>query len=141
MLLVDSEEPVTAAHQSGSPVHWQPWQHLRWKKPSTADGIDCHLMVQIMESWLLADRDQLKKFFGQGFNEKALPPLVHNSVESIPKEDILDGLKRATQNSTKGKYSKGQHSFELLAQLDPNKVTAASPWAQRLVEELKRRVK
>jgi hypothetical protein len=46
----------------------------------------------------------------------------------------------ATQTSkTKGEYRKGKHSFELLGQLDPDKVMAASPHAKRLLDILKKR--
>jgi hypothetical protein len=33
--------------------------------------------------------------------------------------------------------SKGPHSFKILALIDPVKVTAASPWAQRFVQKVK----
>ena len=57
LLLVDSETPVSAAHQQGS--HFLPWAHLKcrdnWDKPDKASDADCHLMVQVMESWFLVD--------------------------------------------------------------------------------------
>jgi hypothetical protein len=49
----------------------------------------------------------------------------------------MRSLLKATSNSQKGRYSKGQHSFELLASLDAIKITDNSPWAKRLVEFLK----
>lgn len=140
MLLVDSETPIDPAHQQGEPDNWLPWQHLkanpgdRWHKPRGAKDTDCYLMVQCMESWFLADREALRAFFGQNFNDNALPPST-KSLESIAKTEALEALKRASRSCLpKGQYDKGSHSFKLLAQIDPAKVTAASPWAKRLVK-------
>ncbi len=92
-------------------------------------------MVQVMESWFLADRKALANFYRQGFRPNALPGNPRQ-IERIPKNAVEDGLDRATRNTTKGRYHKGQHSFEILASLDPAKVTAASPHARRFVQTL-----
>lgn len=146
MLLVDSEAPVDGRCQTGQPNTWQPWQHLNqrqgdgWDKPSPAAETDCHLMVQVMESWILADRATLSAFFGQGFNENALPAAA-NAIEGIAKTDVYQGLDKATRNCrTKPRYGKGEHSFKLLAKIDPRKVVDASPWARRFIDELKSRM-
>ena len=36
----------------------------------------------------------------------------------------------------KGRYDKGSHSFEIIAMIDPQKVTDASPYAKRFIETL-----
>ncbi len=62
VLLVDSEEPVSKS----------PWLHLQERDNWNAEQIGhehCHLMVQTMEAWLIADLSALKRFYGQGFNE------------------------------------------------------------------------
>jgi hypothetical protein len=145
-LLVDSEAPVAPAHQqpNDQPAQWQPWQHLmardNWAKPANALDTDCHLMVQVMESWFLADRERLKTFFGQGFRENALPA-ANRPIEGVAKDQVYSALKQATQNcKTKAEYGKGEHSFKLLARIEPAKVMAASPWAQRFVDELKKQM-
>jgi hypothetical protein len=67
VLLVDSEGPVTRAA----------WEHLRlhdqWDDLTKEDKEHCHLMVQAMEAWLVADKSALERFYRQGFNEAALP--------------------------------------------------------------------
>jgi len=131
ILLVDSEAQVNANDS--------PWQHLKkrdkWDKPNGAGDGQAHLMVQCMEAWFMADKDCVKKYFGQGFNENLLPK--QPKIETIPKVDLLDKLKEATRNSkNKGKYSKGEYSFELLALIDPAKVRKASPHAKRLLDTL-----
>ena len=130
VLLVDAEAPVTAQ---------DPWTHLNrrdgWTRPTGTTDDQCHLMVQVMESWFLADRKALANFYRQGFRPNALPGNPRQ-IERIPKNAVEDGLDRATRNTTKGRYHKGQHSFEILASLDPAKVTAASPHARRFVQTL-----
>lgn len=51
-------------------------------------------MVQIMESWFLAYADALKAIFKTNLNENALKR--NPNVEEIPKQDVLDCLRRAT---------------------------------------------
>jgi len=146
VLLIDSETPIAPEHQQpkDQPAQWMPWQHLKarsgdgWSPPVNALDNDCHLMVQVMESWFLADRDTLKAFFGSGFRENALPA-ANRPIESVAKDEIYSALKQATKNC-KTEYSKNELSFKLLAEIDPAKVMAASPWAQRFVDELKKKM-
>lgn len=150
MLLVDSEAPVVAGAQPGNAAvredrdQWRPWLHLQqgdgWAKPENSEDLQCHLMAQCMETWLLADRDALTQFFGQGFKESALTPAV-NPLEQVPKSKIYADLAAATHAcKTKRAYGKGEHSFKLLALIDPAKVLNASPWAKRFVETLQARM-
>lgn len=141
MLLVDSEAPVAATQPP-----WQPWVHLlnrpgdKWAQPDKANNDHCHLMVQCMEAWFLADRQTLQTFFGQGFNVNALPAAA-NPIEGVAKQDVYQSLTGATSNcKTKAPYGKGEHSFKLLALIDPAKVTAASGWAKRFVDEMKKQM-
>ena len=131
VLLVDSEE--------GAEGNIGPWAFLKrrddnWNKPDGTSDDNAHLMVQCMEAWFFADRDTLAQFFGHGFRANALPN--RPDVENIPKPDLYNALRGATRDSRKGEYGKGRHSFDLLAQLDPQKVTRASPYAKRLVDTL-----
>ena len=129
MLLVDAEGQVTAQG---------PWQHLKtrdnWDRPTAATDEQCHMMVQTMESWFLADVDVLESYYGANFRRQALPQ--NRNIEDIPKRDVDNGLDRATRNTQKGRYSKGRHSFEILERLDPEKVAASSPYAKRLIDAL-----
>lgn len=129
LLLVDAEEPVKKAH---------PWEHLKdrdgWNQPDGAAEDQCHIMVQAMESWFLADRATLGEFYGHGFQFNALPS--NPQIEQIGKIDVVNGLIRASRSTTKGSYDKGRHSFEILEKIDPKKVMDASPYAKRLIETL-----
>ena len=123
ILVVDAE----------GPVHTQPWQHVQRQDGWGVSGIDdehCHLMVQMMEAWLIADRDALAHFYGQGFGENALPK--HSNVEQIDKSMLESALKAATRNTSKGEYHKIRHGSKLLAQLDSTRVRQAAPHCERL---------
>ena len=132
VLLVDSEAPVSET---------SPWTHLRnregdgWNRPDGATDEQCHLMVQCMETWFLADIEAMRAFFSQGFSENALPK--NADIEAVEKDLVLSALRDSTRHCrTKHAYAKGKHSFTLLARIDPLKVTNASSWARRLVDTL-----
>ena len=128
MLLVDAEGPVTA---SG------PWRHLKatdgWDPPAAASDQKCHLMVEIMKSWFLADVRALESFYGQGFRTQRLPK--NPNVEQVSKQDVLDRLAQAARDTKKGGYRKSD-SFHALEQLCPDKVRKASLYANRLIQAL-----
>ena len=135
VLLVDSEAPV--AEGAGS------WTHLRdrpgdeWNRPRGAADEHAHLMVQCMEAWFLADPGTVAAYFGNRFRPGALPGRA-DDIERIPKPDVLAGLDNAARDcGTRGGYRKGRDSFEILAELDPERVTAASRHARRLVDVLR----
>ncbi|MBI2751097.1 MAG: DUF4276 family protein [Burkholderiales bacterium] len=141
LLLVDSETPINPLRQPPAPGQWKPWAHLlaqaSWETPEGAEDDDCHLMVQCMENWFLADKANLQAFFGQGFTTAALPVA---SVEAVEKSAVYAALQTATQKcKTKAPYGKGAHSFKLLRAISPEKVEAASPWAKRFFDELRKR--
>ena len=112
VLLVDSESSVSK----------EPWEHLKdsdgWDRPDGVEDDQAHLMVQCMETWIVADQEAVRRFFGQNLLANALPPTV--DLEERSKDDVQKSLEHATKNCGKGRtYEKGKRSFELLAQLDP----------------------
>ena len=91
-------------------------------------------MVQVMETWLLADLDALRRYFGAEFRENAInrwPVLEH-----VPKATVLKAPERATAACRKS-YAKGRVSFELLARVDPDRVEAACRHARALLDRLR----
>ena len=131
LLLIDSEKAIDNNHNV--------WQHLyeveKWQKPEKSTNEQLHFMVECMENWFMADVRTLADYYGKDFNQNALPKNAH--IENIAKTALLDSLKEATKNTTKGKYSKGNHSFEILSRIDANQVIAKSNYANRLHETLK----
>jgi Domain of unknown function (DUF4276) len=87
-------------------------------------------MVQIMESWFLADISALKNFYGNGLQEEVLKG--NPNVEEIPKEDVLSRLKRATKSTKPGEYHKTKHAPALLERIDVSLVKAAAPDCERM---------
>jgi hypothetical protein len=133
ILLVDSEAPVSGADA---------WGRVRsrdgWQRPDGATPDQLHLMVQAMEAWFHADKEKVEEFYGRGFRPTALSQ--RPEIDNIPKADLFSGLEAATRACpTKGEYSKGEHSFEILALIDPAKVRNSSPLhAGRLLNVLDR---
>jgi len=134
ILLVDAEAPVTKN---------SPWEHLKfrdnWDKPAGVDDDNCHLMVQTMEAWFIADIETLRKFYGQGFKVSGIPK--NANIESIAKDNLEPTLKTATANTTKGEYHKIKHAYKLLELLDVDKVSQASPYCDRLFNTLRSRIR
>ena len=91
-------------------------------------------MVEVMESWFLADVDALESFYGQGFRRQALPP--NPKVEDISKQRVLDRIDQAARDAKKCGYHKGSHGFAILERLDPAKVRDASPYAGPFIDAL-----
>ena len=130
ILLVDSEGPVQAGHSA--------WHHLRdqdnWDQPPGADDDSAYLMIQVMETWFLADREALRRFFGPPFNESRLRQWPN--LEEVHRDTVYDALEQATSNCQK-QYRKGRVSFQLLAELNPQTVAAACPHADQLLQYLR----
>lgn len=130
ILLVDSEAPVASGNSA--------WQHLHtrdsWSQPLNASNDQAFLMVQIMETWFLADRVALQKYFGARFRQNALR--TWPNLENVPKSTVLNALASATASCSK-RYSKGKVSFELLAQIDPTLVENECPHAKALLDRLR----
>lgn len=96
-------------------------------------------MVQVMESWFLADRNVLSDYYGQGFLLGSLPG--QPNIELISKKDVFSSLEIASKNTLKGKYHKTRHGFDLVERIDPNLVRAASPHANRLLAVLENKTR
>jgi hypothetical protein len=130
LLLVDSEGPVAEGIS--------PWAHLKqqdgWAQPRGSTDGHLYLMVLCLEAWFLADKGALAGYYGQGFRRNALPR--HGDIEQVPKDRLLQALQQATGNTTKGKYHKTEHGFEMLMRIVPERVRDASAHFRRLCEVL-----
>jgi Domain of unknown function (DUF4276) len=109
ILLRDSEGPLNQDLPTSDSIFW---------------------MVEMMESWFHADKDALERYYRNGFRRDALKP--NPNVEEIPKQDLIDGLKAATKDTTKGKYHKTKHAPALLQSITPALVRKAAPNCERL---------
>lgn len=123
-MLIDSEKPVSNPEET--------WDHLwncdRWERPDGADDEQVLFMTTCMETWIVADRDTLRQHYGSGLQESALPSLI--SLEQGNRQDIQEGLKRATRNCSNA-YQKGKRSFEILGKLEPETMESHLPAFQR----------
>jgi hypothetical protein len=132
LLLVDSEAPVVAGENA--------WQHLKrrdgWEQPAGTSDQQVFLMVQVMETWLVADRETLRREFGPDFIERHLASWP--DLEAVPKSTILNALERATARCGAKAYAKGKRSFVLLGKLNPSNVENACPHARAFLTALRR---
>lgn len=132
MLLVDSEELVTR----------DVWGHLaersgdEWQKPKGASDDQVHLMVQVMESWFLADPESLELYFGNGFLRTALPR--RNNLEVVPKLEVYSSLNKAAKKTKKQSYHKTRDGFAILACISPRLVRHSFTHAESLLSTLER---
>lgn len=139
ILLVDSETAV--AYPADPFPSDGPKQHLKNRAGDGWDTDACptnhiHLMVQSMETWLVADPDGLAAFYGQGFNTKVLPNRLH--LEQEAKAHVYAKLDAAARQTPKGLYSEDKltHSSKILPKVDSTKVRARCPHAEHFFTTL-----
>ena len=127
VLLVDSEGPVNAS----------PHTHLAardgWDLGGVADD-RVHLMVQTMETWIVADPQALAAYYGRNFRANALPS--RQDLEEEDKGTLANSLEWATERTQKGRYHKIRHAADLLALIDPTRVRARCRHGARLFDAL-----
>ena len=138
ILLVDAEARVTNT----------PWHHLKardnWDRPGSVTDDHCHLMVQSMESWFLADVANLEGFYKQGFNPNPIPrasDVERNvvDIEQWEKEKVIKALNDAVRNVTsraKRKYHKTHHAPQLPEALSTARVRKASKHCDRFFTKI-----
>ncbi len=127
--LVDSDKPLE--NDDTPKVFLQ--REKNWNFDNVADE-QCHLMVQLMESWFLADVEALKTFYGQNFKHNAIPK--QPNIEKIAKIDVENSLDKATNKTSKGQYHKIKHGADLLSKIETAKVRAKSAHCNRLFETI-----
>lgn len=130
ILLVDAEGRVASGHTV--------WRHLekrdRWSRPAEVKDEQAFLMVQAMETWLLADAEGLAKYFGAAFRRSALRSWP--DLEKVERKTVLRALRQASAKC-RTRYEKGKVSFELLARTDPKSVEEKCSHARRLLGHLR----
>ena len=123
-VLIDSEDPVDNINE--------PWDHLSkrqgsiWQRPDDACDDQVLFMTTCMETWIAADREALREAYARrGINENALPPL--DALESRNPQDVFNRLKNGTNNQ----FDKGEESFKILGQLNPDTLAELLPSFER----------
>lgn len=134
LLLVDSDKAVPNGETARSFLQKK---HKKWLLQNISDE-QCHLMVQIMESWFVADVDALKNYYGQDFNESAIPK--NANVEKIDKTRVENSLKNATRQTQKNEYHKIHHGGDLLGKIDAKKVRRAAHFCEILFDVLAKKI-
>jgi hypothetical protein len=99
---------------------------------------DTFWMVELMEAWFLAHPKTLSDYYGEGFLSNAIGNTA--DVERVPKAEVLNRLKRATRNTSKGEYHKVQHAPYLLEKLDSIQVRDRAAHCRQLFEAVMARL-
>lgn len=127
-LLVDSEDPIADLEM--------PWEHLKlrddWERPAGATDDQVLLMTTCMETWIVADRDGLTRFFEKHkscLRPAGLPPL--DNIEAKGRHVIQDALLTATKDCSNA-YAKNKRSFEALANVNPAVLRSLLPAFARM---------
>ncbi len=119
-LLVDSEDPLSDTEKT--------WAHLGqrdgWQRPQGSQDDQVMFMTTCMETWIVADRDALREYFGQHLQMSALPSL--DDLEGRVRGDVQNALADATRNCP-GPYTKGPKSFQIVGQLNPDAIEPHLP--------------
>lgn len=135
VLLVDSEAPFTCHARStdaeSRKYHLSQRTGDEWRLTDVDPNV-IHLMIECMETWILADPEALALFYGQGFPLESLPKrenLEHLSKQQVAEhlDQAIDRTKKAQENPKKRGYKKVDHGSKLLAAIDPLKVAKRCP--------------
>ena len=125
VLLVDAETAVANLNS--------PRAHLKRRDGWDLNAISeesIHLMIQVMETWIIADADAVARYYEQHFQKSALPRV--RNLEGVEKVSIYNALKQATPKTQKGEYQKIRHAAALLARIDSAIVRRRCPSCDRL---------
>lgn len=142
LLLVDSEDPVKVTDEN--PDSAEAWNHLKardkWEKPAGVVNDQAQLMATCMETWIMADQQALKNFFGQHLQTSALLP--EQNLESRTRDEVQDKLFWTTRDCGRDRsYAKGKRSFKVLEHLKPDTLKEHLPHFRRFVLTLERYLK
>jgi hypothetical protein len=137
ILLVDSDVAVNETEKSKTFLQNNP--KLAKCDLNAAEENQCHLMVQVMETWFLADIEALRNHFGKDFKETKLRK--NKKIEEIAKDDVINSLKEATKDRKIGAYRKIKDGAKLLESIDPQKVINAAPHCKELFKDIKEAIK
>ena len=129
VLLVDAEGPVK------NPARRHLQDRDEWDLSFTCEDT-VHLMVQTMETWIVADAAALTSYYGQDFRANKLPKTTN--LETVPKTTVERSLIEATERTQKGRYHKIRHASDLLKLIDVDSVKARCAHCRRLFDELGR---
>ena len=130
VLLVDSEGPVTTATRA---QYLEKRQGDQWDLNGVAEEA-LHLMIQCMETWIVADPEALAAYFGQYFSASALPRRRY--LEEVPALEVTRALAKATQRTPKREYRKIRDASALLRRVEPRKVRQRCASCERMFTEL-----
>ncbi len=132
-LLVDSEDPVADTEK--------PWEHLKvsdnWVSPTGTTDDRVFIMTTCMETWIIADRESLKRHYRNCLQISSLPAATNH--ESRHRLEVQEALLRATRNCSNA-YAKNKRSFDALANVNPEELRKHCPSFARMIRILEEKL-
>ena len=126
VLLVDAEGPLSTA----------PKRHLAeregWDLRFVSER-EVQLMVQAMETWIVADPTAVAAYYGSDFAGNVLPG-PDSDLEALDRHEIQRLLARSTRRTRKRKSRKIRDGSALLTRIDPAAVQGRCPSCRRLFD-------
>jgi hypothetical protein len=119
-------------YKDGNPV-------INVKTEGQVDAKDdqAQMMATCIETWIMADHEALRNYFGSHLRENALIPL--DGLESRSRHELLEALKSSTNDCGRNKgYEKGERSFQILAKLNTKLLEENLLYFKRFKDTLKR---
>ena len=133
VMWIDAEEPMEDVDEA--------WKHLSevktvpaWSRPENAEDDQVLFMTTSMETWIVIDRETLRRHYGENLNENPLPAFPN--IEKRPRKDMLKAIETATRKC-KNEYEKGARSFEVLEKVDVDVLRTHLPSFARVERILK----
>lgn len=134
--LIDSDDELDNQDTPKSFLQKQT-KSKNWEWRNVEDE-QCHLMIQIMESWLIADIETLKNYYGKDFHANSIPK--NKNIEKVPKLDVENSLAKATKDTKKGVYHKVKHGAELLTKVNKEIIKLKSKHCQLIFDTIKEKI-
>ena len=91
-----------------------------------------------METWIIADIETLKDYYGDKLNTNPLNP-KSQTLESMVRGQALEAIQKATLNCN-NPYKKGVESYKIIGKLNPSSLALRLPSFARVKRILNERL-
>ena len=133
---IDSEEPIKNDIEKTWEYIGQLKDIKNFSKPEGANDDQVLFMTTCMETWIIADIETLKDYYGDKLNTNPLNP-KSKTLESMVRGQALEAIQKATLNCN-NPFKKGIESYKIIGELNPSSLAIRLPSfarVQRILDE------